>query len=262
MVVAMNPALVESRNNRPSTGEWIIKGVDPVAATAFLGKYQPWRRELQFEGGPKSSDFKITTPFARAPLSKLRIALPHIPEHVLGGRVLDIGSNLGHHSLYLAQRYGASATGIEFSPSFKHISEELASLMSVDTRFLIADAEEYEEPEAFDLVLHFGTLYHLRNPVRSLEKSIKSMKKGGWMALETVCLKSNDPTLSKWIYSFGGDRTNSWALGTGVIISVADYCGIRNMHVVHQSEQSVGQIKDETYESQLSRCTFVGQKTE
>jgi SAM-dependent methyltransferase len=252
----------KAKETMSPAGEWFITGVDPADAAAYLTKHQPWRRELQFAGGPKSSDFETTTPFARGPLIKLRIVLPYIPESALSGRVLDVGSNLGHHALFLAQTFGARAVGIEFASTYKRSSEELAALMGVDAQFLIADAEEYEEPEGFDLVLHFGTLYHLRNPVRSLEKAFRSLKKGGWFALETVRYKSDDPTLCKWIYKFGGDATNSWALGSGVVQSIADYCGMGTLSLVHESEQTAGHRYGESYEDQLSRCVWVGQKKE
>ena len=115
-------------------------------------------------------------------------------------------------------------------------------------------AEEFERENSFGLILHLGTLYHLANPVRSLENCFRSLKKGGWFALETICYRgSEDKTVCKWINGLGGDRTNFWALGEGAIESMAQYCGISELHMIFEAWP-------EAYNREMSRGIWVGRR--
>lgn len=242
---------------KPALGEWFVPGVDRQTAEAFLKRYEPWRMELQFESGPKASDFKTYEPFNRAPLFKLAKILEHIPKDRLrAARVLDIGFNMGYNSIQLASEFGCSVTAIDVVENHKTIAEEIAKMMAADVEFLLASAEEFERPDEFDLILHLGTLYHLPNPVRSIECCFRSLKPGGWFALETVCYRgSRDPSLSKWVYGFAGDMSNFWALGEGTIESVAQYCGITDLKLVFEAWPPA-------YKREMSRAIWIGRRPE
>ena len=237
------------------TGEWIVRGIESAAARQFLERFQPWRMELQFADGPKASNFQIRQPFNEFPLRKLQVAFKHIPaEQIRGGRVLDVGFNMGYNSIYLASELGCRVTGIDVEQQHKAVADEIAKMVRIDADFRIQSAEEYESPNEFDLVLHFGTLYHLPNPLRSIEKCIKSLKPGGWFALETTCYRgSDDKSLSKWVYGFNGDVSNYWALGEGAIEQMAEICGLVDFKMVFESWPPV--LKRE-----MSRALWVGRK--
>lgn len=239
----------------PPLGEWIVPGVDRQAAAAFLERYEPWRMELQFESGPRASDYKIFQPFNKIPLFKLGKILEHIPHDLVrNARVLDVGFNLGYNSIYLASEFGCSVTAIDVVPRHKKMAEEIAEMLGVRVEFLLESAEEFERRDAFDLILHLGTLYHLANPVRSIERCLRSLKPGGWFALETACYRgSKDPSLNKWIYGFGGDRTNFWALGEGTIESIAQYCGITDLKRIFEVWLPV-------YKREVSRAIWIGRR--
>lgn len=237
------------------SGAWIIHGVERDAAKAFLKRHEPWRMELQFESGPKASDGAIFEPFNPAPLNKLRILMEHIPHAAFtNAHVLDVGFNVGYNSLYLAQHLNATVTGIDISRKHKSIAEELGLMIGARAEFIVASAEEFERKDAFDLVLHLGTLYHLANPVRALERSLRSLKDGGWFALETICYRgSRDRAVCKWIRGFAGDRTNFWALGEAAILSMVEYFGIVGLRRILETWP-------EAYKREMSRCIWVGQK--
>jgi 2-polyprenyl-3-methyl-5-hydroxy-6-metoxy-1,4-benzoquinol methylase len=245
--------LVASDSLIPSTGEWIVRGVSEDAARSFLLRHAPWRMELKFSSGPKASDGAIFEPFNTAPLNKLRILMEHIPhEKFRGGGVLDVGFNAGYNSLYLAQAFGANVTGIDVAAKHKVVADELAAMLQLKAELLLASAEEFERQNFFDVILHLGTLYHLANPVRSLERCFRSLKPGGWFALETICYRgSTDHAICKWIHGFGGDRTNFWALGEGAIESIAKYCGISDLRIVLE-------VWPEAYKREMSRVIWVG----
>ncbi|HIA01232.1 MAG TPA: hypothetical protein EYN66_04885 [Myxococcales bacterium] len=78
----------------------------------MLEKRQPWRHEISFSNGLKTTDFETTTPFTKEPLNKIRALEKHLPwKELAGGRALDIGFNAGYNSVYLAQTYDMKVTG-------------------------------------------------------------------------------------------------------------------------------------------------------
>lgn len=239
----------------PPSGEWVVRGVDVDVARSFLQRYAPWRMELKFESGPKASDGPVFEPFNAAPLNKLRILMEHIPDRFFyNARVLDVGFNAGYNTIFLAQSYNASVVGIDIARKHKLVAAELSGILGVQAEFILASAEEFEQENSFDLILHLGTLYHLANPVRSLERSLRSLRKDGWFALETICYRaSSDSSACKWIHGFGGDKTNYWALGEGAIESIAEYCGVREL-------RRILEVWPEAYQKEMSRCIWIGQK--
>jgi 2-polyprenyl-3-methyl-5-hydroxy-6-metoxy-1,4-benzoquinol methylase len=244
-------------NSIPASGEWIVRGVEHSVARAFLQRHEPWRMELQFDSGPRASEGATFEPFNPAPLNKLRILMEHIPREALERtRVLDVGFNAGYNSLFLAQSFGASVTAIDISPKHKSVADELAAMIGVKVEFLLASAEDFERKDVFDLILHLGTLYHLANPVRSLERCFRSLRKNGWFALETICYRASaDPAVCKWIRGFAGDRSNFWALGEGAIVSIAGYCGITGLRLILE-------VWPESYKREMSRCIWIGRKSQ
>ena len=252
-----NPELPADAVPPPPTGEWIVRGVGEESARSFLRRHEPWRIELKFDSGPKASDGPTFQPFNEATLNKMRILLEHISETVgRGGHVLDIGFNAGYNSLFLAQEFDANVIGIDVSRKHKSVADELAGLLQVRAKFRLASAEDFERPNRFDLILHLGTLYHLANPVLSLQRCFRSLKKGGWFALETICYRgSDDPAACKWIHNFAGDVTNFWALGEGAIQSIAKYCGIAELRMVLE-------VWPEAYNREMSRTIWVGRRSE
>ena len=63
--------------------------------------------------------------------------------------------------------------------------------------------------------LHFGTLYHLPNPVLSLQTTFDNLRSGGYLALETqVYDHPQDPNICYFMHMQNNDKTNFWALST------------------------------------------------
>lgn len=232
-------------------GLWVIEGISEPAATNFLTEFAPWRMELSFDSGPKSSDFETYNPFNEFPLRKLRIlldkiALPASPS------VLDIGFNCGYNSLYMASRYGAKTTGIDVVPKHKEVADSLTQMLGVDAEFIMQSAEEFERKNTYDLVLHLGTLYHLPNPLRSIEKTASSLKKGGWFALETVRYLK-DSGCARWVYGFNGDKSNFWALGDTVVDEFFGRCGLEKPDIIFNANVAV-------YQGEMSRAIWLAKK--
>ncbi len=241
--------------NTNQHGDFILSGVDPGTARQFCETYAPWRMEVIFDE-IRTSQFAKYQPFNPHPLGKLDRILKVVPHSdVTGGSVLDIGSNIGYNSLYLASKFGMNSLGIDVTPKLKEIADKISSMTNVKATFILESAEDFLRPNAFDLVLHLGTLYHLPNPHRSIQRCVESLKVGGWFALETMCYRgSEDPFLCKWIWGFNGDKTNFWSLGESAIKSIVARLGIPDLKLILE-------VKPEAYNGEHSRTLWVGKKT-
>ena len=134
-----------------------------------LRKWEPWMIRIDFTNGVSTSECKQLTPFADYPLGKFGVVEGALPlAEFAGGKLLDVGCNSGYNSLYAAARYGMTSTGIDVFPRHIEVSRFLSELAGIPADFLLGNAENFSRPEQFDLILHFGTLYHLPNPVFSL----------------------------------------------------------------------------------------------
>lgn len=234
-----------------SDGRWEIAGVDPATAADLLSRYAPWRMQLAFARGPKSGDYETFQPFNDVPLRKLLTTLGHL-ELPTAPAVLDVGFNCGYNSLYMADRFGASVTGIDVVARHKRLADELATLLDVEIDFRLENAEDFLRPASFDLILHFGTLYHLPNPLRSMESCACSLKPGGWLALETIRYLGA-PDCARWIYGLNGDRTNFWALGDRVIEEFYARSGLT-------APQRILDVNVATYRGEMSRAMWIAKK--
>ena len=135
-----------------------------------------------------------------------------------------MGCNAGYNSLYLASRYGTRVLGLDHSPRHVQVSPELARLSGVPgCRFVQGDAESFRDSGGFDLILHFGTLYHLQKPVRALETAVANLRPGGLMLIETQLYGLPWSRKAAFIHGYHGDKTNWWALGAR---AVRDICAL------------------------------------
>jgi len=191
----------------------------PEELTARLREFEPWGHKITFSNGVSTQALEQRVPFNEHTLGKVKALEGAIPlADMRGGKVLDIGSNTGHNSIYIATAYDMIPTGIDVTQRHIDVSSMLAEMAGIQTNFQFGDAETFIEPEIFDLVLHFGTLYHLPNPLLSLQSSWKNLKPGGWLALETqVYEHPGDPNICYFMHMHNNDKTNFWALSTHVI---------------------------------------------
>jgi SAM-dependent methyltransferase len=202
----------------------IDTAVDADELRRTLKAHEPWRHRIDFRGGISSADFETFKPFNSTPSKKIQLVERSVGPLSGYKRALDIGSNAGYNSLYLAARYGMQVVGVDHSARHVQVAQELARLSGVpDCRFVQGDAETFRDPEGFDLILHFGTLYHLKNPVRAIETALANLKPGGMMLIETQLYGLPWSRKSAFIHGYRGDKTNWWALGEQ---SLKDICAI------------------------------------
>ncbi len=190
-----------------------------------------WRHKIYFSNGFCTSDLNVGKPWSDAPLNKIKMVEKKFPNFAkIDGKALDIGSNVGYNSLYLATKYNMDVTGIDVAESHIEVSrlfKEFTDLENIN--FEIGNAETFVQTDYFDLVVHFGTLYHLRNVVKALESASHNLKIGGVFLLETQCYGEANSMLSRYVRGFNGDPSNWWALGDGALKEILKYCGFGNI---------------------------------
>ncbi|MBE9177448.1 methyltransferase domain-containing protein [Oculatella sp. LEGE 06141] len=109
--------------------------------------------------------------------------------------ILDVGCGIGGSSLYLAEKFGASATGITLSPVQAARATERAQTAGLAdrTRFQVADALNMPFPaRSFDLVWSLESGEHMPDKTRFLQECHRVLKPGGMLIMATWCHRPID----------------------------------------------------------------------
>lgn len=198
-----------------------------------LSRYEPWGHRIDFSNGVSTKDLARRTPFSENTIQKASIAFQHIDKSSLSGkRILDVGCNSGYNSIFSATEFGMRPTGIDYSERHVRVSSLLAKMAGVEAVFKQANAETYVEDQAFHVVLHFGTLYHLPNPLLALKSSYDNLSNGGWIAIETQIFEGRDENECYFMHMHNNDQTNYWALSPSVMEKYMDFIGFRDIKEV------------------------------
>lgn len=208
----------------------------PDELRARLQAWAPWRHELVFSNGVRTSELSRAEPFVEHPLAKWHVFGRRLPEEALrGGRALDVGSNIGHYSLLLRERYGMEVLGLELNPRNLEVGRFLAELSGLDgVEFRAEDAERFRDGGPYDLVLHLGTLDHMRNPFLALESTASVLAPDGYLALElqTYVDPGGDELVSRFVP--GRDHSCWWFLGKEALLAMLRECGLGRVDVISE----------------------------
>jgi 2-polyprenyl-3-methyl-5-hydroxy-6-metoxy-1,4-benzoquinol methylase len=206
----------------------------PAELSQELRKFMPWGHRIDFSNGVSTAQFERRTPFSENILLKFKKTAEKVPfDSMRGGRLLDIGCNSGHNAIYAAQTYGMRVVGIDVSQRHMQVAPLLAGLAGIEAEFLLGDAETFSRPQDFDVVLHFGTLYHLPNPLLSLHTTYQNLRPGGYLALETASYDHpDDPNLCSFVHMQNNDPTNFWAISEHVLQRYLTFLGFESIETV------------------------------
>ena len=221
----------------------------------LLKKYEPWGHRIEFSNGINTADLKRRTPFSNNPLSKIKLIEQKIDlDYIKGGKVLDIGCNSGYNSIYCSTQYQMQAVGIDVSRRHMEVSSLLSEIASVNAEYLLENAETFCIKNTFNLVLNFGTLYHLPNPLLSLQSSYENLKNGGYLALETQCYDDpGDENHCYFMHMHNNDPTNFWALSTKVLTDYLNIIGFTDVEVLKR-------VVPTQLEKHMSRVILIAKK--
>ncbi|MEO0946857.1 MAG: methyltransferase domain-containing protein [Cyanobacteria bacterium J06641_5] len=105
-------------------------------------------------------------------------------------RILDAGCGIGGSTLFLANRFGATAVGLTLSPVQAARARERAATAGLGdlVRFEVADAQETDLAEnSVDLVWSLESGEHMPDKAAFLEECYRVLKPGGKLIFATWC---------------------------------------------------------------------------
>jgi len=174
-----------------------------------------------------------------------------IPTDLTGRRVLDVGCSDGFFS-FECERRGATVVAIDDESSLLaggvNGFQTAAQILDSGVEYRTADVELLPDADAstFDLVLFINVLYHLRNPMKSLEQLAAVTKPGGTLILKTYfqsdvrfwlkgkCYGFDVDRRPKWWYfpatELAGDPTNWWAPNRAGLEAMLGATGWTGLH--------------------------------
>ena len=109
--------------------------------------------------------------------------------------IIDVGCGIGGSTLYLADKFGSSATGITLSPVQASRAKERASEAGLSDRVSFEVANALEMPFAdnsFDLVWSLESGEHMLDKAKFLAECYRVLKPGGKMIFATWCHRETD----------------------------------------------------------------------
>ncbi len=106
-----------------------------------------------------------------------------------GMRVLDVGSGMGGAAFYMAQTFGVSVHGVDFSRNMATLAEERLQELALGTRvtFAYGDILETDFHEAFDLVYSRDAFLHIHDKPRLFHILYRALKAQGQIFFTDYC---------------------------------------------------------------------------
>ena len=107
--------------------------------------------------------------------------------------IIDVGCGIGGSTLYLAEKFGANATGITLSPSQVSRATQRATEAGLGekVKFLRANALEMPFPDhTYDLVWSLESGEHMPDKTEFLRECYRVLQPGGKLIMATWCHRS------------------------------------------------------------------------
>jgi tocopherol O-methyltransferase len=105
--------------------------------------------------------------------------------------ILDIGCGFGASSLFLAEKFNATVTGITISPVQVEIAKQAAAEHHLDATFLLMDAEAMNFDRQFDFLWSVESISHYQDLRKFFASVAKLLKPNGTFALTDWFKKEN-----------------------------------------------------------------------
>jgi tRNA (mo5U34)-methyltransferase len=159
---------------------------DTARLRELLMALKPWRK------GPLAlDDVEIDTEW-RSDWKWARLENAIAP--LDGRQVLDVGCGNGYYALRMRDAGAAGVIGVD--PTLLFAMQFLAiNVFAADPAIFVLPLRLEETPDArqvFDTTFSMGVLYHQRSPADHLGHLRKTLRPGGQLVLETICLPGDD----------------------------------------------------------------------
>ncbi len=101
--------------------------------------------------------------------------------------VLDAGCGFGQYSYFIARKFkNSNVIGVDINEDRIKESEKFARGAKIENlKFEIADLENLNYEEVFDLILAVDVLEHIEDDVKVLKNFYRALKKGGLLIIST-----------------------------------------------------------------------------
>jgi 2-polyprenyl-3-methyl-5-hydroxy-6-metoxy-1,4-benzoquinol methylase len=101
--------------------------------------------------------------------------------YVKGKRVLDIACGTGYGSQMLCRAGASAVVGVDISPTTVQYAKK--HYQEPNVQFVRADAEQFEWPDLFDVIVSFETIEHVPHPDKLLARLRSLLAVGGDLLL-------------------------------------------------------------------------------
>ena len=154
--------------------------------------------------------------------------------------IIDVGCGIGGSTLYLAEKFGATATGITLSPvqASRATERAIEANLADKVQFQVANALEMPFADnTFDLVWSLESGEHMPDKTRFLQECYRVLQPGGKLIFATWCHRETN--------SLAGELTTDemrhlkeiyrvyclpYVISLSEYRSIALECGFQNIH--------------------------------
>lgn len=210
---------------------------------ALFDNLKPWHHLVYVHGIPTKIESAWGEPLDH-PLAlwkKIKPCLPVLHDK----KILDVGCNDGFFVFKCRQLGASSVLGVEVSPHFYNHAVLLNKILRLgNCEFKLLSAYDIEPSlGSFDITLLLGVFYHLKNPLKALEKI--SAVTTELLILESAIRNSNidianrkNGVMGEPMMEFVNQPTeaqepgpNWWIPNTECLCSIMQFCGFSSVEV-------------------------------
>lgn len=202
------------------------KKLIPKKKKALVSQIKWWWHRIDLGDG-------IVTP-GFTPLELHSIISSSIPVSLSGKTILDVGAWDGYYS-FLCERRGARVTAIDRNPghvkSFNIVKKILRSKVTCHVMDLFDLPKRIHA--SFDIILFFGVLYHLKDPLGALHV-LSSFTKSHLIIESHYIEHGNNIPLMRFYpgSELASDPGNWWGPNVQCIIDMCRVAGFREVTVI------------------------------
>ena len=153
-----------------------------------------------------------------------------------GAAILDVGCGFGGSSIYLANKYQATVTGLTISPVQAAMAQQAANDANATAQFLVMDADNITLLDKFDVVWSIEAISHFTNKTGFFRQAAEMLRPGGTLALIDWFKQTQLPTAQHRAYITPIERGMLVELET--ITNYAEMIRVAGLDITHTDDLS------------------------
>jgi tRNA (mo5U34)-methyltransferase len=169
-----------------------------------------------------------------------------LPKDLIGLSVLDVGGYDGLFSFECEKRRAKNVDMIDIyqgSPNKNsnrpfQLAKEILNSKVFYNEYSLENFMPYSYKTMFDIILYFGVMYHIENPLGAVKKLMQLVKTGGTILVETAItnttLEASSTPILEYRPGHDNDPTNQFYPNTAWIKSAFLTNGAKSVEVVYK----------------------------